>query len=66
MQDVALVKSLIQRHLKYTTSSLAAKLLADWPNTQKNFVKVYPHEYARAIAEAAASKVGPGFRIDRQ
>ena len=56
-QDESLVVSLVQRHLKYTGSAVARRLLADWPAAKAAFVKVFPHEYRRAIAETADAKV---------
>ena len=49
--------SLVQRHLKYTGSAVARRLLGDWQAAKGDFVKVFPHEYRRAIDEAAAAKV---------
>jgi hypothetical protein len=57
LQDESLVVSLIQRHLKYTGSSLARGVLNDWDNAKKSFVKVFPHEYQRALKEKADLEV---------
>ena len=54
--DVVLLKSLIQRHVKHTKSTVARSLLANWDSELRNFVKVFPHEYKRALSEKA--KVG--------
>ena len=51
---VAQLKSLIQRHLKRTGSQLARRLLLNWSREQRHFVKVFPHEYKRALQQAAA------------
>jgi len=32
-------------------------LLADWRQTLSRFVKVFPHEYRRALKEMAATKM---------
>ena len=56
-QDEALVVSLIQRHLKYTGSAVARAILNDWDNTKAHFVKVFPHEFARAIKDKADAEV---------
>lgn len=58
-QDESLVVSLVQRHLKYTGSSLARSMLNDWPNAKKTFVKVFPHEYQRALKDKEVIKVSP-------
>ncbi len=57
MQDESLVVSLIQRHLKYTGSSLARSILNDWPTAKPHFVKVFPHEYQRALKDKEDVKV---------
>lgn len=58
LQDVALVRSLMQQHVKLTGSDLARRLLADWETTRGSFLKVYPHEYRKALA-AAEQEVSP-------
>jgi glutamate synthase (NADPH/NADH) large chain len=54
--DEAILKRLIERHFKYTGSTRARNLLDDWANSRKKFVKVFPHEYRRALGEIAAAK----------
>jgi glutamate synthase (ferredoxin) len=48
-EDVALVVELLKRQVKYTDSTLAARLLADWSVTAKLFVKVMPRDYKRVL-----------------
>lgn len=57
LQDESLVVSLIQRHLKYTGSAVARSILNDWDTAKADFVKVFPHEFARAIKDKADTKV---------
>ncbi|MGV3655515.1 MAG: glutamate synthase subunit alpha, partial [Noviherbaspirillum sp.] len=52
----AILKGLIERHFKYTGSTRARALLDDWPNARSKFVKVFPTEYKRALAELNADK----------
>ena len=47
------LKQLIERHLRFTGSQVAARLLANWEKARGEFVKVFPHEYRRALAEQA-------------
>jgi glutamate synthase (ferredoxin) len=47
--DVGLVLELLKRQVKYTDSTLAARLLADWSITVKLFVKVMPRDYKRVL-----------------
>ncbi|HEX9398240.1 MAG TPA: glutamate synthase large subunit [Burkholderiales bacterium] len=55
--DEATVKRLIENHQKYTGSRRAAEILAAWPQYRTKFVKVFPKEYRRALAELAQKKV---------
>ena len=50
-EDVALLKSLIERHLKWTASDLARDVLEDWTRLLPKFTKLTPIEYKRALAE---------------
>ena len=49
--DEAILKGLIERHFKYTGSTRARNLLDDWNASRARFVKVFPTEYRRALAE---------------
>jgi len=55
--DEARVKRLIENHARYTGSKRAAEILADWAKMRGKFVKVFPKEYRRALAEMAQKKV---------
>ena len=44
MQDV-------ERHLRFTGSTLALSLLDHWDSARTRFVKVFPNEYKRALTE---------------
>ena len=52
--DDAMLKGLIQRHLLYTGSERARRVLENWAAYLPKFVKVMPVEYRRALAEMAA------------
>jgi glutamate synthase (NADPH/NADH) large chain len=54
--DEAILKTLIERHFKYTGSTRARNLLDDWANSRGKFVKVFPTEYKRALGELSAAK----------
>jgi glutamate synthase domain-containing protein 2/glutamate synthase domain-containing protein 1/glutamate synthase domain-containing protein 3 len=56
-EDEAAVKRLIENHQKYTNSKRAAEILAAWSQYRARFVKVFPKEYRRALAELAQKKV---------
>src|SRR4029077_20419464 len=43
--DEAIVRELVERHLRFTGSTLALALLDDWEAARGKFVKVFPNEY---------------------
>jgi len=51
--DDATLKGLIQRHLLYTGSERARRVLENWAAYLPKFVKVMPLEYRRALGEMA-------------
>ncbi len=54
--DEALLKQLLRDHYRWTGSVRARELLDDWDNARSRFVKVFPTEYKRALAEMAAKR----------
>jgi glutamate synthase (ferredoxin) len=50
-EDLDLVQGLMERHLEYTGSTVAAGLLRDWPKAAGKFVKVMPLDYRRVLEE---------------
>jgi glutamate synthase (NADPH) large chain len=54
MADEALLKKLIEDHHRWTGSLRARELLDNWAASRARFVKVFPHEYKRVLAERAA------------
>ena len=55
-QDRETVHGLLVNHKDYTSSSKAASILKDWPESAKNFIKVMPTDYKKALALLAAEK----------
>jgi glutamate synthase (NADPH/NADH) large chain len=51
--DEAVVRDLIERHLRFTGSAQARKILERWSEYRAKFVKVFPNEYRRAMGELA-------------
>jgi len=49
--DECILRDLIERHFRHTGSFRAREILHDWPNKRRQFVKVFPHEYRRALKE---------------
>ncbi len=54
--DESIVRSLIEKHLRYTGSAVALAILDNWENERARFVKVFPHEYKRALGEMFAKR----------
>ena len=54
--DEEAVRALLTEHLERTGSTVAARLLADW--RPESFVKVFPHDFKRALQEWSAGGVG--------
>ena len=52
--DEALLRRLIGEHHKWTGSVRARYILDNWAESLPKFVKVFPNEYKRAMAERAA------------
>ncbi len=50
-EDIDLLRSLIEEHLRVTQSTVAQKILDEWDQTLPKFVKVYPRDYRRVIEE---------------
>jgi glutamate synthase domain-containing protein 3 len=44
----------IQEHVAATGSSVGQEMLENWDEKSKEFVKVFPHDFKRALEEAAA------------
>ena len=49
--DVSELRELIEFHLEYTGSSVAERILEEWPDVLSQFVKVMPTDYKRVLAE---------------
>jgi glutamate synthase domain-containing protein 3 len=55
--DEALLKRLIEEHHRWTGSLRAREILDSWSESRARFVKVFPSEYRRALAESKAAEV---------
>jgi glutamate synthase (NADPH/NADH) large chain len=54
-EDVEVVRTLLRRHVRYTNSGRAVRLLADWLEESARFLKIIPRDYKRVlVAEAKA------------
>jgi glutamate synthase (NADPH) large chain len=64
--DDAQLRELVERHLRFTGSTLALKLLDDWDAARAKFVKVFPHEYQRALGEMHVKQAARAAQPSRQ
>jgi glutamate synthase (NADPH/NADH) large chain len=51
------LKELIEKHLEYTNSELAKDILNNWNETKKDFIKVFPADYKKALLRIAEDNV---------
>jgi glutamate synthase (ferredoxin) len=49
-EEIAEVRALVEKHLAYTASSRARRVLDDWGQMVPRFVKVMPNDYRRMLA----------------
>ena len=57
--DAARLRQIIERHLHYTNSAVARRILDDWEASLCKFVKVMPVDYRRALQEMQANQSRP-------
>jgi glutamate synthase domain-containing protein 2/glutamate synthase domain-containing protein 1/glutamate synthase domain-containing protein 3 len=53
--DAAFVRELVEKHVGYTRSTVAQRLLEDFEAALEHFVKVMPHDYKRVLGERQSS-----------
>jgi glutamate synthase (NADPH) large chain len=53
--DETLLKKMVESHHSWTGSLRAREILDDWAQARGKFIKVFPSEYRRALAERAAA-----------
>ncbi|HLX59935.1 MAG TPA: glutamate synthase large subunit [Planctomycetota bacterium] len=51
MEDLETIKTLIENHKKYTGSTVAAEILANWRNDSLKFQKVMPVDFKRVLKQ---------------
>ena len=51
LQDIRDLQEMITKHLKYTCSQKARKILDDWEKYLPQFIKIIPYEYKRVLEE---------------
>jgi glutamate synthase domain-containing protein 3 len=50
------VRALVEEHLRRTGSPVAGRVLQHWEQLLRSFVKVFPTDYKRVLAEQAAEE----------
>lgn len=48
-EDEGRVRAMLEKHLRYTDSAVARRILEDWEREAKRFVRIIPKEYRRMI-----------------
>ncbi len=48
-EEIEIVRKMIEQHVRYTRSCRGEKILANWPESFKQFLKVYPTDYRRVV-----------------
>ncbi len=56
-EDVALLRGLIERHLEWTGSEAAKRVLENWEEMLTKFVKVMPEDLKRVLRERGVSQL---------
>lgn len=68
-EDVRQLKSLVQRHLKFTGSQVARQILLNWDKERVKFVKVgqdmllWARSYADAVGQKCCRRCDPGLLL---
>ena len=62
--DVAEVRALIEKHQRYTGSTVAKRVLDDWAAMLERFIKVMPRDYKRVLEERERGARGAAAEID--
>jgi len=55
-EDISELKDLIKKHLRFTGSTVAKRVLENWEKYLPQFIKVMPQDYKRILNQAARSK----------
>ncbi|QCQ91320.1 glutamate synthase large subunit [Rhodococcus sp. SGAir0479] len=61
--DLRWLRSVVEQHLRWTGSAVAASVLADWPRRSALFTKIMPIDYQRVL-EATRIAKAEGLDVD--
>ena len=56
-EDVELLKTMVEKHLEWTGSERARRILDDWDESLPKFVKVMPNDLKRVLQERQESEL---------
>jgi glutamate synthase (ferredoxin) len=59
-QDIETIQRMVRKHFQYTRSARADEILRKWSSFAPKFVKVFPKDYKRALADRLAAESGNG------
>ncbi len=62
-EDVSELKGLVERHLQFTQSSVAKRVLENWDSILPKFVKVMPTDYKRVLEEMKMQATKPQAKM---
>jgi glutamate synthase (NADPH/NADH) large chain len=65
-KDVRELQDMIAKHLFYTKSPLAEKILTNWETYLPRFVKVMPLEYKKVLNEQKIQEINKKLKIVEQ
>ncbi|TYQ14789.1 UNVERIFIED_CONTAM: glutamate synthase (ferredoxin) [Acetivibrio alkalicellulosi] len=54
--EIHMLKDLIEKHVLYTDSHVGSKILSNWYNVSKMFIKVIPNDYKKILDSIKAMK----------
>ena len=55
-EDLVWLREVIAKHAAYTSSTLAASVLSDWPRRSAQFTKIMPRDYQRVLEATLTAK----------
>ena len=50
-ESIAQVRGMLERHVEYTESTIARRILENWDASLGRFVRVMPRDYARVLRD---------------
>jgi glutamate synthase (NADPH) large chain len=60
--DEQQLRKLLEEHNRWTGSKRARDILDNWEGSRAKFIKVFPHEYKRALSEMGQTKARPAVK----